>query len=331
MLWHGEPVVCRRGRRRGHERWLRPSPGSAVGLAWVHSVPEDGRASVRVRSAVLRVSARVSGVPFYDPRVYACATASVRSLPSAPGRCRPAATAPPSRSTPPPSVRAGSARAGWWSDPAPRGMCGCRGPRSTATPRSACVGTPTRNGEGPAVALGGCGARRPLRRPPGGQVHAERAVVVSDRAARSTGGAMCPRSSRGSWNRSRTGTRWPRDRRVRRPRRRCRRGRRADVVLSTCCVPVGNRPGRDAEPGRHPASSSYMTHTEFPTPLASGLLEFTATRTRLPGMLVFDVLNIAVPIPARAASTAPPCQATSRPPFWTQCGAPLFNPAPGAL
>ena len=78
------------------------------------------------------------------------------------------------------------------------------------------------------------------------------------------------------------------------------------------------------------SSSSYITHTERPTPFASGLLGSSATRTMLPGMLVFEVLNVAVLMPARAASSAPPCHAIRRPPPWTHARSAFLPVDPSA-
>jgi glycine cleavage system aminomethyltransferase T len=66
VLWHGEPVLA------GDEHLGEVTSGAyghhlgaAVGLAWVHVIPEGAPVSVLVRGT--RVPATLSREPFYDP------------------------------------------------------------------------------------------------------------------------------------------------------------------------------------------------------------------------------------------------------------------------
>ena len=77
-------------------------------------------------------------------------------------------------------------------------------------------------------------------------------------------------------------------------------------------------------------SSWYMTHAWSPTFAASGLASSTATRMSVPGAFVCDVPNFALEAPAFAATTAPPCHATMRPPAFTQSRRARLPLAPSA-
>ena len=73
-----------------------------------------------------------------------------------------------------------------------------------------------------------------------------------------------------------------------------------------------------------------MTQSRPPIPVASGLAGLSETRISVPGAFVFDVENWVVEIPAFVASSAPPCQATSRPPLLTQSRSAFLPFAPSA-